>query len=753
MNKTSKVIYLEKCENLPPVRAGRYSEAAATCRGILFQTLTRLMGELFIQVDDDLYHLAENSSSNARQTLFFDAMRSVRLMQKQVERNFLQLIEDGFQIFWSGGEILSASMKEVEEEAGFSLVEKDELEEELAITTMASKADGFYHRELLALNRRFAHMLGRESLDTDASPVSPAMLAMSFRQALADWESEVLARIVVYKCFDKVVLSRMKACYASINQYLAEQGVLPDLRLYGAPHEQPGSSGSLSTGDDDPAEGEDTGGAFESQPAQSSLSTTEEAPAPTLAELWQYIQQSAAAAAPAQGASVNANLPVVSRTNVMQTLTRMQGTVAEYLEHEQSDRASLQAYIRRQLEQTLIQDENGQPLQRMGEAEQQIIDVILMLFDHVLEDPNLPDAMRALIARLQIPVLKTAIADPTFVDDKDHPARRLVDDLAAACVGWRDEGDRSENTLYGQVKRVVERIVHEYRDDIGLFVELHEQFMQYMEDRARRKQLVEQRLAEVVSGEERLEVAQLKVDEVFSTFGMDSLPEAAQGILQGPWKKLMTILWLREGEAGDNWNKAVKIAEMLGKYLCGSASGYSREELLASIPEILAGLKKGFAYISLDQKKSTVMLNRLQTCFIQALRPQAHRPGQAEDTVEKQPTSGQPEQDAAEARDEYDEKVAAIEDGDWIRLVQAGEQEPLICKLVWRSEYTGTMVFVDGQGNKAAQLKEDELAQRFRDGDADYLEDAQAPLIDRAIKKMMKVLNARIVGPRLQMAE
>jgi len=97
----------------------------------------------------------------------------------------------------------------------------------LAVTTMIDKANDACHRELVALNVRFAHMTGKADLASEGNPVSPAMLAMAFREILQEWDSEVLARIVVYKCFDRVVLSRMKACYEAMNLYLAENGVLP----------------------------------------------------------------------------------------------------------------------------------------------------------------------------------------------------------------------------------------------------------------------------------------------------------------------------------------------------------------------------------------------------------------------------------------------------------------------------------------------------------------------------------------------
>ncbi|RTZ75226.1 MAG: hypothetical protein DSZ00_02485 [Gammaproteobacteria bacterium] len=754
MKKSTKVVYLEKSQpaHAAVVKAGQYSGVVGACRGILFQMLNEAVKELFVQVDDDLYRLAENSTSNSRQTLFFDAMRTIRLLQKQAEPAYLQMIEDAYQAFWNGEAILSEQKEEAGDESSFSLVEKDELEEELAVTTMINKANDACHRELVALNIRFAHMTGKADLASEGNPVSPAMLAMAFRETLQEWDSEVLARIVVYKCFDRVVLSRLKACYEAMNRYLAENGVMPELR-HGAAVPRPGG------GVEAPASQAVPGEAAPSQePVAGEPPAAEQVP--SLSEIWQYIQQlsaNSAFAAPAT-LTVNPSLPVMPRANVMQALSRIQYEVLTDEELHDMDLAVQQEFIRQQLAQALEQqNQKGEATQRVGETEQQTIDVILMLFNHVLDDPNLPDAMRALIGRLQIPVLKAAIADPTFLHNEAHPARRLIDDLAQASMGWRDDGDRSEKSLYTQVKKAVERIVHDYEEDISLFEEVRAEFAAYMERRERTRQILEERLAQAVSGEERLTVAKLKVEELLKEFGSERLPEAAREILEGPWKKLLTILWLREGEEGSNWKKAVEIATLMGKYLGGEPQKPTRERLLAEIPEILGGLKKGFAYISLDQKKSAALLHGLQSCFIAALRPTTAKPAAV------QPEAVQADRDEEEVAeqtepehvpDEFDEKVQGIAEGTWVRLLLEEDGEvPVVCKLVWRSKYTGTMVFVDGQGNKAAQIKEEQLADYFRNGRAALLEDAQAPLIDRAIRKMMRVLNAEIVGLRLKMAD
>ena len=751
MANAEKIVYLGKGQaaQAPVVTMGKYGALARSCENMLVQSMEPLLHDMFAQVDDDLYRLAENSTSNARQTLFFDGMRSMRLFKDKAEQAYLRLLRNTFTSFWEGRSSVGSG---ADAKAGtldeLSLVEKDELEEELAVTTMASKAWNRFHRELTLLDKRFAHMLGRESIDKEENPAGPTALSEIFRVVLDEWETEeVLARIVVYKCFDRVVLSELGSVYESINHLLSEKGVLPELsphiggrdarRNMSAPAHAGGQPESAPVQENSDAQGADAG------------ASGEEEYTPSLKEIWQYIQKMAPQGMTTQLANVH--LPVLPRDNVMEALSNMQSAALSDMNLDKVEWSAVQERIRQQLSQTLCLDESGKETHRIAENEQQTIDIILMLFDQVLDDSNLPDAMRALIARLQIPVLKAAIADPTFVDDQQHPARRLLNELAAASVGWRDDGDRSEKSLYYHVKRAVDRIIHEYREDVSLFEEVRADFSRYMEKRARVKQILEERLAQAVSGEEKLEVARKQVEEILHGLGVSTMPMAARQILEQPWKKLMTILLLREGEEGSNWRKAVNIAHMLVTYLGNREEEFDREKLLSSIPEIISGLKKGFSYISFDQKKSAAMLNQLQTCFIEALKNDGKVA--VEDTAAQDEAVAEPDAREPDIEDEHSIAVRNMKEGSWIRMQLDDEEAPLICKMVWRSRYTGTMVFVDGQGNKAAQMKEPELASYFRDGSAQFLEDAQAPLIDRAIKKMMKVLNARIVGPKLQMSE
>ena len=96
------------------------------------------------------------------------------------------------------------------------------------------------------------------------------------------------------------------------------------------------------------------------------------------------------------------------------------------------------------------------------------MDVISLLFDYIFGDPSIPEELRSLFSRLQVPILKTALVDRTFFSDRKHPARRVLDHLAAAAIGATgDAGYRAafELTAAG----IVDEICRDFQVDVAIF--------------------------------------------------------------------------------------------------------------------------------------------------------------------------------------------------------------------------------------------------------------------------------------------
>ena len=67
-----------------------------------------------------------------------------------------------------------------------------------------------------------------------------------------------------------------------------------------------------------------------------------------------------------------------------------------------------------------------------------VIDVVGSLFDQILSDSRVPPQMARQIARLQLPVLRVALGDPTFFSSRRHAVRRFINRLASLACAFDD---------------------------------------------------------------------------------------------------------------------------------------------------------------------------------------------------------------------------------------------------------------------------------------------------------------------------
>ena len=71
----------------------------------------------------------------------------------------------------------------------------------------------------------------------------------------------------------------------------------------------------------------------------------------------------------------------------------------------------------------------------IAKIDEDIINLVAMFFDFVLDDHNIPDNVKALIGRLQMPILKVALKDKSFFTNTEHPCRHFINELSRISIG------------------------------------------------------------------------------------------------------------------------------------------------------------------------------------------------------------------------------------------------------------------------------------------------------------------------------
>ena len=72
------------------------------------------------------------------------------------------------------------------------------------------------------------------------------------------------------------------------------------------------------------------------------------------------------------------------------------------------------------------------------------VDLVGLIFRYMLDDVNLHDAVKSLLSHLHTPYLKLALMDQSFLNNYEHSARILLNQLAEVGSRWvKEENDRS----------------------------------------------------------------------------------------------------------------------------------------------------------------------------------------------------------------------------------------------------------------------------------------------------------------------
>ena len=751
MRTDAKVVHLKATsEQKPTSPAGRLPVALISVRDKAAQQLRLALQTLFDNADDSLFEIADRATSNAEQNAFFEAMRDLRMKRRGIERSFLQ------QVFESFSKLNQYEIgKPPEQEASFeslALVQNDELEESVAIETMVAKVMSRASQPLSHLTTR-VNVLVSKKLDDKNNPLGPQQLCEYFLEACRSLGVEIKVKLIILKLFERYVLTDLEQLYAESNQVLVAANVLPELQSA-----QPRRSSSRpATPGNSPSR---SGAGFSEAPAYADSGVQE-----AFGTLQVLLSELRGSALPARNQPSDA-IPI-SSNDLMRLLSHLQSRAPQ-----QVDEFDLQG----QLEQLLhrVSAKSGKS-RVVGEVDEDVINLVSMLFEFILDDRTLPDSLKALIARLQIPVLKVAVLDKTFFSRGSHPARRLLNEIASAAMGWADQDEVQRDSLYQKIEQIVARLLNDFVDDPAIFSELLADFLAFTGDERRRSELLEQRTRDAEEGRARAEMARQEVEHALNQRLLGkTLPEVVVRLLQEAWSKVLLLTCLKHGTQSEQWQAALATMDDLIWSVAPHEDLESRAQLLELVPSLLKNLREGLVSAAFDPFSTSDFFTRLEALHVQTLQQlnKPAKPAPASEPLEHSDIAAEQklelpsrEDTASEAAnqamievneeivllapgetrehepemdlDDCDEALAQVDNlrvGSWVEF-QEDEEHKLRCKLAAVIKPTGKYIFVNRTGMKVLEKTRMGLAIEFRRDAIRLLNDAL--LFDRALESVI----------------
>lgn len=571
-------------------------------RDLIDQKVMTAVGSMLERVDDTLFDLADRASNTIEQNLYFDAMREMRIKRNRIRVEFRQKM---LELFAAGLRECESRQKSGDEYdlQDLSLIEEDDLEESLAVNNAVTKLSGSCREALFALDKRMGCLLEDPELEKHINPFGPENICNAFRQACQSLESGIEVRLIVFKLFEKYLVTALDEAYRETNCYLVEHDILPEIKTGIRKHPSRPESVRDDYSDEETAvdSGSDVFTAL-----QQLLSTQPGMPAGGV-----YQGTVPAAFAGVQDGQAGVNV----RSQVLSTLTQLQqsGPVAlaahHNIETHTGDGGELNV-VRALQANGVITPANA--------VDAQTIDIVAMMFDYILDDVAVPASIKAELGRLQIPVLKAALLDKSLFSKKQHPVRQLLDRIATAAVGWETE---SLDELVTRVEKIVGRIINEFDDDLALFAEVLADMDDFLEQQSQESASRQERIARVLQGRDRIEAAKERIREAFAKrMARRPVPDFVAAFLLRHWSEVLLKTYLNEGEQSQTWNQDLKLVDDLIHSLTPRQSIDARRELIAMLPRLLTQLKAGMKLIGLNDAERKVFLTQLAECHTRSVK-------------------------------------------------------------------------------------------------------------------------------------
>ncbi len=708
MHNDGKVVPINKAQATPSPLA-RLPVVLLQVRDKAAQQLQQGLQELFDNADDTLFEMADKARSNADHHIFFEAMRDLRLKRKNFERGFMEQLFVAFSDLGQAGRSEAHLVPVMSYEAG-SCTSSDELEKAVALEAMLGRVR---HRDGLALGQltaRLGTLLGRH-LDEGENPLGPALLCEFFLQAGRSLGVEIRVKLIMLKLFEKYVLSDADLLYGEANQLLIATGVLPELKV--VPSRRPGGRASrdhqpeASSPSAEPASDDSGGEAFAA--LQKLLAAVRGSVAPTL--------------------EPSAEPQPIATRDLLRLLSHLQQYVPEPEAEDDFD-------LRNQLEQLLTRVSVKSGKSRVVEdADEDVINLVALLFEYILSDRTVPDAFKALIGRLQIPMLKVAVLDKSFFSRASHPARRLLNEVAAAAMGWSPREDYQRDSLYLHIEQVVQRLLNDFVDDMTIFSELLAQFSVFISDERRRSELLEQHTHVAEEGRVRAQAARQHVADVLNRRLLGKvLPQAVVQFIQQAWSQVLLLANLKHGEQSVQWQAGLRTMDELIWSVGLQKDTEAGRHLLEQLPGLLKALRDGLTSAAFDPFSTREFFDRLQAMHVQSFG------GEGVDKLIEvcEPFvlgSGGADPVVTLPNDDPDLlKVYQLRTGTWFEF-QADATTTLRCKLTAIISPANTYIFVSRSGLKVMEKSALQLAMAFKQGVLRTLDGGL--LFDRALASVI----------------
>ncbi|MEW9573478.1 DUF1631 family protein [Rhodanobacter sp. Si-c] len=519
--------------------------------------------------DHELYLQAERSRSHLEQQHCFDSRALLQLQRAAFMQAYADHLRNGFARLGETGETADESLAH----QPLSLLERGEHELTAALDKVASRGEAHHSLPLTELAYRFAVLVGAAPLEGAALPIAPAGLAGAMRAAIATMDLPPEHQLLLLQSFEQAVIVAAGPLYEVVNAQLLGDGLLPQLRPYAPPRAVPAARAAVAG---------ETPSAAASSPEAAAAAGAPQAPITVLETLRDLLAQRRV------GVSGTAALGRAATPDELQTaLGALQQHLAQVTDQASRELRSAQRLRDELLLQLNADKPEGAAPTRLSAEQDDTVELVAMLFEQIGRQLHHGPHARSVLDDLQLPMLRLAVTDRDFFDQREHPARRLLGAVAEAANDWLDGPDgEADHQLTTRLNQLVERARHE-PPSAGLYTSLLADIEHHLGQLSRRAQAAERRHVEAMQGRERLDLARHRAGELLAErFAANPPRGLLRALLDRAWADVMALTLLQHGEESPAFAQRLRVTDQLLGSLPVDDTDLLRREVQAGLQQI-----------------------------------------------------------------------------------------------------------------------------------------------------------------------
>lgn len=702
------------------------SRTLKDARELVAQKLREAIRALFAELQDDLATKGDLADERDQRNFYYGGRELLRenllRMEGLVAAHWLRLSD----MVTGSAKKKSATAASLDE---LELVDLGAMDEQIAVKALASRLHDGCEEGLFAAGRRLAHLAGDDELSISLDSIlSDAVYTASKECALPG-----ALCLEILDGAGRRVAGLFAPVVHDLNAFLVGRRVLPTLRRTYA---------RANRVDKDKTQNTEAG-----MPAGIDA-----------ADVFSALQRLVGASSgPVSGGGVPAGIGggagFASTVNPIDMAVAMQRvmTSLDSLQHAMPAPSSIPtSNVLREFRDSSV----GKDLDHLDAV---TVDIVATLFDFIFDDPAVADPIKALVGRLQIPVLKVAMLDKTFFSSKSHPARRLLDSISRAAARCGPNAGH-DDPLYARILTLIEQLQSEFKQDAGLFDVLCTELNDFLDNQEREADDRAVKAAPLVVERERRELAAVAADAVLSAWLSSPLPQAVADLLTREWRALLIHHYMQDDPTG--WESGIATASDLVASVAPVVDAAGRKQLAAGLPTLVKRIHDGLDQANVTMERRVSVLDCLFSLHAAVLRgaappvttivtqvaapaaPELVRESiEMDDAVVVENLSLLDADNVPVIEDDSDSqrRVDDLQRGDWVEF-PGGTSGPVRYRLSWVSPERGILLFTNPHSPKALSVAPAALALQLERGEAAIV--PVEPIFERAVNRALETLKA-----------